>query len=206
MFTGIIEAIGRVNHLQRGESETRLDIESRQLSAQAKLGESIAVNGCCLTVSSKEKDLITFDLLNETLARTNLGALQPGSLVNLEQALPAHGRLGGHFLQGHVDCTSAVRVFEKQGADYRLVIQLPPSFSKYIIQKGSIAINGISLTVAELAEEEFTVWIIPHTLAMTNLQALKENDRVNLEFDLIAKYIERLLNARDPETTKLPPV
>ena len=137
--------------------------------------------------------MLTFDLLAETLARTNLGELAPGTPVNLERALAAQARLGGHFVQGHIDTASRVLAFEKVKADHRLEIALPKDFARYVVFKGSIAIDGISLTVAEVLDESFAVWIIPHTLAVTNLRARKAGESVNLEFDLLAKYVERIV-------------
>ena len=129
--------------------------------------------------------------------RTNLGRLRPGTTANLERALAADGRLGGHFVQGHVDCTSPVIGFEKQGEDYRLEITMPAAFAQLLVFKGSIAINGISLTVAELSENWFSVWIIPHTREHTNLQGIQAGDLVNLEFDVLAKYVERILSRKE---------
>jgi len=201
MFTGLVEETARVVALKpRGSSESaeaiELTTEAPLVSSGAQPGDSIAVNGCCLTVTRIDGDRLTFDLLAETLARTNLGALRAGSRVNLERALPANGRLGGHFVQGHIDCTSPVLAFEAHGADRRLEIALPPEFAQYVVFKGSIAVNGISLTVAEVHPECFVLWIIPHTLAVTNLAPLQPGERVNLEFDLLAKYLERLVETR----------
>jgi riboflavin synthase len=192
VFTGIVEELGTVLASERDRSEgVRLVVAAAE-SAHASLGESISVNGCCLTVSALAAGQFAFDLLEETLRRTNLGALAQGSRVNLERALLANGRLGGHFVQGHIDCTAAVLEFEKVGADHRLELELPAEFARYVVEKGSIAINGISLTVAEVKESSLVVWIIPHTTAVTNLQTVRPGDRVNLEFDLLAKYLERL--------------
>ncbi len=192
MFTGLIEERGRVLSLSVADAQARLAIEAPQIAATVRSGDSIAVNGCCLTVSAHSGSELVFDLLAETLARTNLGQLLVGAPVNLEQALQASGRLGGHFVQGHIDCPSPVLGFEPVGRDHRLTIALPAEFSRYVIQKGSIAINGISLTVAEVHPAHFIVWIIPHTLAVTSLASCKAGDLVNLEFDLLAKYVERL--------------
>jgi riboflavin synthase len=134
-----------------------------------------------------------FDLLEETLERTNLKNLRRESFVNLERALPADGRLGGHFVQGHIDCAARVIAFDEAAGDYRLEIELPPEFSHYVVFKGSVAVNGISLTVAEILPESFAVWVIPHTRRSTNLQNTVPGDRVNVEFDILAKYIERML-------------
>jgi riboflavin synthase len=154
----------------------------------------VAVNGCCLTVVARPSEgRLEFDLLEETLRRTNLGRVEIGGRVNLERALEANGRLGGHFVQGHVDCVAEIRAWEAVGLDYRLEIELPREFARYVVEKGSIAVDGISLTVAELSEESFAVWIIPHTREVTNLSAARVGGMVNLEFDMLAKYVERML-------------
>ena len=196
MFTGLVEETGELLALERSAAGARLTLRAPLVSTDARLGDSIAVNGCCLTVTARDGDALAFDLLAETLARTNLGALVPGAPVNLERALAAHSRLGGHFVQGHIDTAARVVSFEKMKADHRLEIELPSDFAGYVAFKGSIAIDGISLTVAEVGAASFTVWIIPHTLAMTNLRTKRAGDFVNLEFDLLAKYVERLLAVR----------
>jgi riboflavin synthase len=196
MFTGLIESVGTVKVLEpRGNDAARLVIEA-SFADELSLGESVAVNGCCLTVTGKEGG-ISFDLLVETLNRTNLGILKPGSRVNLERALRADGRFGGHFVQGHIDTTAEVLSAEPAGNDLNLVIGIPREGVSYFIEKGSIAVNGVSLTVASLNAESFGLWIIPHTLQETNLGELKPGDRVNLEYDLIAKYAERQLGNRN---------
>jgi riboflavin synthase len=138
-------------------------------------------------------------LLHETLERTSLRGVQPGDLVNLERAIAAGARLGGHFVQGHVDCASEILALDPHGADHRLEIKLPSAFAQYVAFKGSIAIDGISLTVAEVNAESFVVWLIPHTMAATNLRTRRAGDCVNLEFDLLAKYVERMLALRAPQ-------
>ena len=199
MFTGIIEELGQVSWLRRiKESGLQIQIAAPGIVRGLHRGDSVAVNGCCLTVSAHRAEFITFDLLQETLDRTNLHRLRPGMPVNLERALAANGRLGGHFVQGHVDCTSAVTFMERQGEDYRLEVTIPPEFAQLLVFKGSIAINGISLTVAEVTAERFTVWIIPHTRDHTNLQGVQMGDLVNLEFDMLAKYVERILSLKEP--------
>jgi riboflavin synthase len=196
MFTGLVEETGELIALNSSPNGARLTLRASLVSQDARTGDSIAVNGCCLTVTENSEGQLAFDLLAETLQRTNLGALAPGALVNLERALSAHARLGGHFVQGHVDASCPILSFEKVGADYRLEITLPKESAQYVAFKGSIAIDGISLTVAEVREASFVIWIIPHTLAMTNLRATVPGNRVNLEFDLLAKYVERLLATR----------
>ena len=195
MFTGLIESVGTVKVLEpRGSDAARLVIEA-PFADELSLGESVAVNGCCLTVTGKERG-VSFDLLVETLNRTNLGTLKPGSRVNLERALRADGRFGGHFVQGHIDTTAKVLSAEPTGNDLNLVISITGRGGRYLIEKGSIAVNGTSLTVASLGEDRFGLWIIPHTLQETNLGDLRPGDRVNLEYDMLAKYAERQLGNR----------
>jgi riboflavin synthase len=194
MFTGLVEETGIIEALHRGEGASRLVLQAGRLGAECTEGESVAVNGCCLTVAAPPaQGRLEFDLLEETLRRTNLGRLEMGRKVNLERALAANGRLGGHFVQGHVDCVATVRAWEPLGLDYRLEVELPPEFASYMIQKGSIAVDGISLTAAEVKKESFVVWIIPHTIECTNLTEGREGAPVNLEFDMLAKYVERIL-------------
>jgi riboflavin synthase len=162
-------------------------------------GDSISVNGCCLTVTAHRAEQITFDLLQETLQRTNLKNLRRDSLVNLERPVTGEGRMGGHFVQGHVDCSAPIIAFDALGNDYRLEVQLPSEFSHYIASKGSIAVNGISLTVAEILPQSFAVWIIPHTRRSTNLHQAQLGDCLNVEFDILAKYVERMISSYQVE-------
>ena len=196
MFTGLVETTATVREFSATPEGCQLFVETPALAGAAILGESIAVNGCCLTVAEIAPEALRFDLLAETLRVTNLGDLCPGSRVNLERALAANARLGGHFVQGHIDGTASVLDVSAAGPDLGLTFDLPAAFARYVVPKGSIAINGVSLTVATLAADHFTVWIIPHTRAETNLGDLRIGDRVNLEFDLLAKYAERLLASR----------
>jgi riboflavin synthase len=198
MFTGLIEEVGNVLWIRATERGTQLQIAAPRIATHIHTGESVAVNGCCLTINSHRGDQITFDLLEETLARTNLKKLKPDDRVNLERSLAADGRLGGHFVQGHVDCAVRVLSFEAAGADYRLEVELPTEFSHYIAYKGSVAINGISFTVAEVSAKSFAVWIIPHTKRHTNLDATRAGEYVNTEFDILAKYLERMLERYSP--------
>jgi riboflavin synthase len=193
MFTGLIEAVGAVRWIRRSERSTQLQLSAPVIADDLREGDSVAVNGCCLTVTAIREGGLTFDLLEETLQRTNLCALRPGSTINLERALPADGRIGGHFVQGHIDCTGRVLEFRPTSADYRLEVELRDDFAHYAAFKGSIALNGISLTIAELLPTSFVAWIIPHTRRMTNLAELQPGDLLNIEFDLIAKYVERML-------------
>jgi len=193
MFTGLIEDIGKVVAARATEHGVQLEIAAPGTAKQVRAGQSIAVNGCCLTLTSRRGDRLTFDLLKETLARTNLRDLQPNIPVNLERALRADGRLGGHFVQGHVDCVSRIMAFDKKGPDFRLEIESPKEFAPYVASKASIAVNGISLTVADILPKRFVAWIIPYTKRHTNLDCAKTGDLVNLEFDILAKYVERMV-------------
>jgi riboflavin synthase len=198
MFTGLIEATGQVIALPALKESTRLLINAGPLADGAQLGDSIAINGCCLTVASIAGPQLGFDLLEETRARTNLRHARPGALVNLERALPAQGRYGGHFVTGHIDATGIIRRWEQVGADYELRIGIEPAHGIYLVPKGCIAIDGISLTVADVQRDEFSVWIIPHTRSVTALRERATGDLVNLEFDLLAKYTEKILATRLP--------
>ena len=192
MFTGLVEEVGRVVANQDG----RLEISAPRIGKSTRVGSSVAVNGCCLTVTSRVRGRLTFDLLEETLARTNLKNLRRGNLINLERALRPSDRLGGHFVQGHIDCIARIRSFEKRGADHRLEVELPARFAHYVAEKGSLAIDGISLTIAEVFAKSLVVWITPHTKQHTNLERAKAGDAVNIEFDILAKYVERMLKGR----------
>ena len=196
MFTGLIEELGQVAWLRRTADGTQLQVAAPGIIKGIHRGDSVAVNGCCLTVSAHRGELLTFDLLQETIERTNLHRLRPGGVVNLERALAADGRLGGHFVQGHVDCTSEITGFKQQGEDYRLEVVVPGEFAQLLVYKGSVAINGISLTVAELNADRFVAWIIPHTREQTNLRTVNAGDLANLEFDVLAKYVERILSLK----------
>ena len=198
MFTGLIEEVGTVVALRKNSRGRQLEISAPLVAGKVRAGDSVAVNGCCLTATVAERDRVTFDVLQESLDRTNLESLREHSPVNLEPAVPAGAPLGGHFVQGHVDCAAPILKLEESGADLRLVVELPASFAVYVVSKGSIAVNGISLTVAEVSPNSFTVWIIPLTRANTNLATAERGDLVNLEFDLLAKYVERIIDQRGP--------
>src|ERR1039458_2320950 len=198
MFTGLVEGTGRVVTLLSPEGVARsLMIDAGPLAEGARIGDSVAINGCCLTVSSTEGPRLGFDLLEETQARTNWRDVKRGAVVNLERALPAHGRYGGHFVTGHVDATGVIRRWEQTGRDYELRIGIEPVHGIYLVPKGCIAVDGISLTVADVRRDEFSVWIIPHTRSVTALRERAVGDLVNLEFDLLAKYTEKILAMRN---------
>ena len=196
MFTGIIEEAGQVADVRATLSGITLLVRSRVCSQGLKPGASLAVNGCCLTVvktqpSGPRHKLLQFDLLAETWRLTNLQFTKPGSLVNLERPLRADGRLDGHFVTGHIDGLGRVLQWKPVGSDHFLEIAAGPEIMRYIILKGSIALDGISLTVAKAGKKTFSVWIIPHTLEVTALKERKVGDSVNLEADLLGKYVER---------------
>jgi riboflavin synthase len=202
MFTGLIEEIGSVLWIGATDRGTQLQLSAPGIAGNVRTGDSISVNGCCLTVASREDEQITFDLLEETLVRTNFGALKRGNVVNLERALAADARLGGHFVQGHIDCAAPIIDFAE--SDSRLEIALPEDRARYVAEKGSIAVNGISLTVAEVKPASFVTWIIPHTRCSTNLKNAQQRDLVNLEFDILAKYVERMVAAPGGSSLRSP--
>jgi riboflavin synthase len=195
MFTGIVEETGMVEKIARGAKSILLTIRAGNSARGLKIGGSLAVNGCCLTatkISPRGKSkLVQFDLLNETWERTSFHLLKAGSLVNLERPLRAGGEFGGHFVTGHIDGTGKIIRWEKSGADHVLDVAAPKEVMRYLIKKGSIALDGISLTVADVMAKHFRVWIIPHTLEVTALRGKKVGDAVNLEADLIGKYAEK---------------
>jgi riboflavin synthase len=198
MFTGLIEHCGRVRALRTGHGMARLEVETPYVEAAGiELGESVAINGVCLTVVEWDAaGLLGFDVLEETLRCTSLGGLELGGMVNLERAMAGHARFGGHLVQGHVDGVGTVERFEAEGTDWRLRIGFDSEFSRWVVHKGSIAVDGISLTVAAEGSGWLEACIIPHTRAVTNLAACRAGSRVNLEFEVIAKYIDRMLEKR----------
>ena len=191
MFTGLVEETGEVLGLAEKKAAWCLCVRARRVRSGLRVGDSLAINGCCLTVARSARGTLEFDLLEETLRRTNLGDLRKGSPVNLERSVARNGRFGGHFVTGHIDCAGVVKVFRRAGKNYYLRVGFPKKFGGLVVEKGSIAIDGVSLTVAEAGAATLAVWLIPHTLAVTNLGKLKAGARVNLEFDLLAKYAGR---------------
>jgi len=204
MFTGIVEELGVVEGIEEQEDAIRLTVRAPFVTSDAGLGDSIAVDGCCLTVAEQEGEAFTADVMRATLDKTSLGGLQPGSRVNLERAVTAHTRLSGHLVQGHVDATGQV-VARAPSEHWEVVeISLPEALARYLVDQGSITVDGISLTVVEVREGSFTVSLIPETLARTTLGSKKPGDQVNLEVDVIAKYVERLLPPQHSNTRDLP--
>jgi len=195
MFTGIIEEVGKVTSIREEHGTHRLTLAVSKLISELKKGDSIAVSGVCLTAIAITPNSVSFDLADETWQHTSFSRMHTGALVNLELAMPADGRFGGHIVQGHVDGTGEFIALDQiQGADdYWLRIQIPEQVARYVIHKGSLSIEGISLTVAKIEGTAVTVAIIPHTAEMTNLRSLKPGDPVNLEVDMIAKYVEKMM-------------
>src|SRR5919112_5811466 len=194
MFTGIIEELGRVRSVERRGEGVRMTVEARAVTEGTRDGDSIAVNGVCLTALDVGPDSFAADGSRETLERSTLGGLRAGSVVNLERAVTPSTRLGGHIVQGHVDARGKFLSAEEHGGSWTIRIGFPPDLARYLVFKGSVAVEGISLTVAALAEEHFEVAVIPKTWAVTNLSRLRPGDPVNLEADIIAKYVERILS------------
>jgi riboflavin synthase len=193
MFTGIVEGTGVVSAVHTRDGSARLVVDAGKLLHGSRIGDSIAVNGVCLTVVATTATMFEADLSPETLERTTLGGLRPGSAVNLERPLAIGDRLGGHLVQGHVDGVGRVVVCRKEGEEWSLEIAAPPHVGRYVVEKGSIAVDGVSLTVAAASGDRFTVCLIPHTCVMTTLGALGPGAVVNLEADVLAKYVERLV-------------
>jgi len=197
MFTGLIEEAGEVAGIRRGQHSAVLTIRADRILPGVKTGDSIAVNGVCLTCTSVGSGTFTADVMHETLDRSSLGMLRPGSRVNLERAMPADGRFGGHIVAGHVDGTGRIRSIRRDDNAVWYTISAGPQILRYIVEKGSITVDGISLTVARLLTDAFEVSVIPHTAAVTTLSDRKAGDAVNLENDVIGKYVERLLSYRE---------
>lgn len=196
MFTGLIQDIGKIRKIERRGSAAVLSIASKLVADELHLGESIAVNGACLTVVLWDGDNFTADVSPESLVCTTLGALQPGAAVNLERALRLCDRLGGHMVSGHVDCVAQVRKRYQDNNAVRFEFSVPDSSMRYLVEKGSVAIDGISLTVNSVSKDGFSVAIIPHSLEMTTLKDKKVGDRVNIETDILGRYVERLLQGK----------
>jgi riboflavin synthase len=193
VFTGLIREVGRVSSLDGGADGVRLTIDAPATAREARPGDSVALSGVCLTVVECGDGRLAFDAVPETLARSSLQTLEPGSRVNIEPALRAGDPLGGHYVQGHVDGVGEVRSVEPEGDGRRIWVDAPPGLMRYVVEKGSVAVEGTSLTIAALDDGGFAVALIPHTLGETTLGELAPGDRVNLEADVLAKYVEKLL-------------
>lgn len=194
MFTGLVEEVGVVRGISRGRDSARLVVEAPGVTAEMKVGDSVAVNGACLTVVECAPRSFAADVMAETLAKTNLGLLKPGDLVNLERALRLGDRLGGHLVTGHIDGVGRIKRRREQDIAVLLEIEAPPEVMRYVVKKGSVAVDGVSLTVADVGRQGFLVSLIPHTAGQTTLGAKRPGETVNLEADIIGKYVERLLS------------
>lgn len=204
MFTGIVETVGRVRALRPQGGKAELVVEAPELAAGVRIGDSVAVNGACLTVTAARAGALHFEAVQETLDRTSLGGLAPGRGVNLERALRADGRLDGHLVQGHVDGVGRVRELRRAGDDVRLFVACEPAFAELLVEKGSVAIEGVSLTVVGVEAAGFDVALIPHTLAVTTLGGLEPGAAVNLEADVLGKYVKRYLERVLPGAARGP--
>jgi riboflavin synthase len=198
MFTGIIEETGEVVSFAKTDAAWKLRLAARAVLAGAARGDSIAVNGCCLTVVEFGAGWVEFDVLEETRRLTSFSALKPGSAANLERSLRFDGKVGGHFVTGHIDGLGIIETLERRGQDFYLRARGPAGCGCHLVHKGSVAIDGISLTVAEVEGDSLAVWLIPTTMTVTNLREKRAGDPVNLEFDLLGKYVEKLLASRAP--------
>ncbi|MBP8594095.1 MAG: riboflavin synthase [Ruminococcus sp.] len=193
MFTGLIEETGKVSSLRRGGNSSFIRIQAEKVLEGTVTGDSIAVNGVCLTVTEMGGGWFQADVMNETLARSSLGSLKPGDPVNLERAMAAGGRFGGHIVSGHIDGTGTVTDIKNDGIAVWYTITADPRILRYIVEKGSVALDGISLTVAKVTAESFSVSVIPHTAEVTTLSKRKTGDKINIENDIIGKYVEKLM-------------
>ncbi|MBU5463772.1 riboflavin synthase [Anaerotignum sp. MSJ-24] len=202
MFTGIVEEMGTIVRVEKGAKSSRLTVSGDKIFSDLKLGDSVATNGVCLTVTSFSKGIFTADVMNETLKRSNLGELRQGSMVNLERAMIANGRFGGHIVSGHIDGTGVITKIEQDDIAVWYTIRADRKIMKYIIEKGSVAIDGISLTIAKVTDNDFSVSLIPHTAKETVLGYKKTGDTVNLENDVVGKYIEHFLSFKEEPETK----
>lgn len=193
MFTGIVEGVGKVVAFEEKKAAWLLKLQAPEFIAETLSdGDSLACNGCCLTLIGRDANELSFELLEETIRLTSFEGVKAGTKINLERPLAANARLGGHFVSGHIDVRSKVEVFEQKGKNFYLKVAVPKEFSKYVVYKGSVAIDGISLTIAEANADSLAVWLIPHTLEVTSLSDCEAGKYVNLEFDLLAKYVEKI--------------
>jgi len=194
MFTGLIEEVGIVRNIKKLPDGQYFQIQTEQICQELHIDDSVAVNGICLTVTEIESNIFSATAVSETLDRTTAGHLKQGDAVNLERALPVSGRMGGHWVQGHVDGIGTIHKIEKKGTGWQMIVNVPGPLLKYCVEKGSITLDGISLTIAVISGEQLTVAVIPHTIKNTTLGQMEKNRKINIEVDILAKYVERLLN------------
>jgi riboflavin synthase len=197
LFTGLIQELGEISSVERRSGGAKLSLKSNEIASSAKRGDSISVNGVCLTVVDRNDNLLTFDLSGETLRSTNLGSLKTGDIVNLEPSLSSDSKIGGHFVTGHVDATGKIRSKVNIGDMLKIEIEVPPIVMNFLVEKGSIAVDGISLTVVDILKNSFTVVIIPHTAKLTTMGFKGPGDTVNIEADILGKYVVRFLNRKE---------
>jgi riboflavin synthase len=202
MFTGLVKEPGKVSRISRAGNIYKIAIEAKAISKAAKVGDSIAVNGACLTVTEKNGAVLFFDAVEETMQRTSLGSLKEGSIVNLEDSLKVGDRIGGHFVLGHVDCLGRITDIKKGDKEASIELSIPEKFAGLVVEKGSVAIDGISLTVGEVRRGSFKAFIIPHTMEVTTLKDKKAGSEVNVEFDVLGKYIVRQKELGSPGLTE----
>jgi len=198
MFTGIVEGLGIVRGIHKKAAGAIFSVEGKKVCKDIAIGDSISVNGICLTVTDNSNGFLEFDVLGETLKKSNIGTLKAADRINLERALKADSRLGGHFVTGHIDCVAKIKQKQQIGDTYKMQFYTVNEYSIYLVPKGCVAIDGISLTVGEVSRDYFTVYVIPHTLTNTTLGFKKEGDVVNIEFDILAKYVNKSI----PRTEK----
>jgi riboflavin synthase len=203
MFTGVIQEIGEIKNISSGVESKKLEIKARKILSGLQIGESMNISGVCQTVVQVKPDSFVVEAIKETLKRSSLGLLKKGDRVNLERALKLSDRLGGHLLSGHIDCTTEIKSISSDGNSSIFEFSLPPDHSALVVEKGSIAVDGISLTVTELKKSSFTVAVIPFTLQMTNLRDKRVKDMVNLEFDFFGKYVKRILEEKENGKSKI---
>jgi len=201
MFTGLIIELGEIAAIDRRAQNVKLAIKGRKILEDIAIGDSIAINGVCLTVTTVKGDVVSFDVSGETLKSTNLGELKRGDKINLEASLRPNSKMGGHFVSGHVDGIGRIRLRRTEGNAERIEIEAPTNILKYLVQKGSVSVDGVSLTVVNILNDAFSVVIIPHTGSLTTIGFKKAGDTVNLEPDILAKYVEKFLYKADPEET-----
>ena len=202
MFTGLVKELGKVSRISRAGNIYKIAIEAKGISKAAKAGDSIAVNGACLTVTEKNGAVLSFDAVEETMQRTSLGSLKEGSIVNLEDSLKVGDRIGGHFVLGHIDCLGRITDIKKGDKEASIELSIPEKFAGLVVEKGSVAIDGISLTVGEVRRGSFRVFIIPRTMEATTLKDKKRGSEVNVEFDVLGKYIVRQKELGSPGLTE----
>ena len=197
MFTGIVEEVGRVHTIKKSEDLFKVAIETKFILKESEIGDSISINGACLTITSIEGSLFTSDIVRETIDKTSLKYIKTGDQVNLERAMRADSRFDGHIVQGHIEGVGKVKKIQNEKESFIVSIEIPGELVNYCIHKGSIAINGTSLTIASIKENLIDIWIIPHTLSHTTFGSINENDYVNIETDIIAKYVEKIQSLKD---------